>query len=334
MGNGWQIRIRRKGYPAVYETYRTKGAARRRIREIEHLMDEGKWRDSAQAATTTLGEALERYRHQITPWKKGATQEDQLCRRLQKRKLAEYSLANLRGKHLAEYRDQRLKEGRSRATVRNELAALHHLFEVARQEWGMEALDNPVKNVRKPKVPQGRDRRLKPGEEERILGKAREMDLELWVFLVVALETGMRSGEILDVTWGEVALDRKVIRKLDDTKNDGVRGVPLTTRAVQAFRSLGPEEEGRVFRWEKPNGVSQRFRDDLVASLNREAKEQGLEPIMDLRIHDLRHEATSRFFENTDFDLMEISEITGHRDLRMLKRYTHLRADRLAERLN
>jgi integrase len=52
-----------------------------------------------------------------------------------------------------------------------------------------------------------------------------------------------------------------------------------------------------------------------------------------LRFHDLRHEATSRLFENTDLDLMEIRAITGHKTLQMLVRYTHLRTARLADRL-
>jgi integrase len=53
----------------------------------------------------------------------------------------------------------------------------------------------------------------------------------------------------------------------------------------------------------------------------------------DIRFHDLRHEATSRFFENTDLDVMEVKAITGHKTLQMLSRYTHLRTARLADRL-
>lgn len=55
--------------------------------------------------------------------------------------------------------------------------------------------------------------------------------------------------------------------------------------------------------------------------------------IEDLRFHDLRHEAISRFFERTDLDVMEIKAITGHKTLQMLARYTHLRTARLADRL-
>ena len=53
---------------------------------------------------------------------------------------------------------------------------------------------------------------------------------------------------------------------------------------------------------------------------------------IDLRFHDLRHEATSRFFEK-GLNVMEVAAITGQKDLRMLQRYTHLRAEDLAKKL-
>ncbi len=54
--------------------------------------------------------------------------------------------------------------------------------------------------------------------------------------------------------------------------------------------------------------------------------------IKNLRLHDLRHEATTRFFE-LGLNIMEVSTITGHKDLKMLKRYTHLKAQDLALKL-
>ena len=54
--------------------------------------------------------------------------------------------------------------------------------------------------------------------------------------------------------------------------------------------------------------------------------------IKNLRLHDLRHEATTRFFE-LGLNIMEVSTITGHKDLKMLKRYTHLKAEDLALKL-
>ena len=55
--------------------------------------------------------------------------------------------------------------------------------------------------------------------------------------------------------------------------------------------------------------------------------------IADLRLHDLRHEATSRLAERLNGDVMALSAITGHKTLQMLKRYTHLKAEDLALRI-
>jgi integrase len=61
----------------------------------------------------------------------------------------------------------------------------------------------------------------------------------------------------------------------------------------------------------------------------RAAKKVGID---NLRFHDLRHEATSRFFEK-GLNVMKVAAITGHKDLRMLQRYTHLRTEDLAKKL-
>jgi integrase len=70
--------------------------------------------------------------------------------------------------------------------------------------------------------------------------------------------------------------------------------------------------------------------ESITQAMIKACKKVNLE---NLRFHDLRHEATSRLFENTDLDLMEIRAITGHKTLQMLVRYTHLRTARLADRL-
>lgn len=70
--------------------------------------------------------------------------------------------------------------------------------------------------------------------------------------------------------------------------------------------------------------------DAIIQAMEQARKKAGLQ---DLHFHDLRHEAISRLFENTDLDVMEIKTISGHRSMQMLARYSHLRAHRLADRL-
>ncbi len=184
----------------------------------------------------------------------------------------------------------------------------------------MEGLINPVAQIRKPRLPPGRNRRLEEGEEDRLMEECRE-SRSLWItpVVVIALETGMRLGEIVSLKWSEVDLATQVA-KLIDTKIGTGRDVPLSSRAVRTLQALPRSLDGRVF----PIGVAA-----VKSSFHAAVKRAELD---DLRFHDLRHEATIRFFER-ELDIMEVAAITGHKTLTMLKRYTHLRAADLARKL-
>jgi integrase len=161
---------------------------------------------------------------------------------------------------------------------------------------------------------------LQAGEEERLLtacGQAGTPWLKPMVQL--ALETGMRQGELLALTWDHIELGRRVARLLD-TKNGEARDVPLSSAAVTVLRDLTHCLDGRVFPLNK----------DQVAHFFTRAAAQA--ELVDLRFHDLRHEATSRLFE-LGLNPMEAAAVTGHKTLQMLKRYTHLRAEDLAAKL-
>ena len=131
----------------------------------------------------------------------------------------------------------------------------------------------------------------------------------------------MRRGEIAALEWKHIDLKKKTAY-LPRTKNDEERIVPLSPTAAQILENLGGGcTNGNVF------GVSATQITHTFIKACEKAK------IEDLTFHDLRHEATSRFFENTDLDVMEIKSITGHKTLQMLARYSHLRTHRLVNRL-
>ncbi|MGE4298941.1 MAG: site-specific integrase [Desulfovibrionaceae bacterium] len=130
----------------------------------------------------------------------------------------------------------------------------------------------------------------------------------------------MRRTEIATLTWFHVDLERRFVH-LPETKNGEARSVPLSPAALDILKRIPRNLKGSVFALSPEN---------ITRAMVRACKQAG---IADLRFHDLRHEATSRFFENTDLDLMEIKAITGHKSMQMLARYSHLRAHRLAERL-
>lgn len=166
-----------------------------------------------------------------------------------------------------------------------------------------------------------RNRRLQGDEEQRLLAACRDAR-NPWLshFVALAIETGMRRGELLGLRWSNVDLERR-IAFLPITKNGESRGVPLSTRAVAVHRGLPTSTDGR--------GFGELTKEALKQSFSRAVRRAGIEG---LRVHDLRHEATSRFFEK-GLNVMEVASVTGHKTLQMLKRYTHLSATDLAARL-
>ncbi len=178
-------------------------------------------------------------------------------------------------------------------------------------------MGNPVRQIRMPKLPSGRDRRLSSEELERIATAAGSK--EFGNLLRFAVETGMRRGEIVSMKWEQVDLKKQTLR-IPETKNDTPRTIPLSREALRILSDLPRRLEGSVWSF-ATNWLSLLFANSC--------KKAGIE---DLHFHDLRHEATSRLFEK-GFDTMEVRTITGHKTLQMLARYTHLRAEDLVERL-
>lgn len=274
-----------------------------------------------------LKKGLERYRSKISILKKGYAQEkyriDQICRSF----LGDKITREVTSVDIATYRDHRLQEINPRtkrtlspSTVRLEMSLLSNYFDIGRIEWGI-CGDNPVKNVRKPTPPPGRDRRLTPREERLILRYSHNhTNPSLYSIVVVALETAMRQGEILNLRWEHINLKTRIAH-LPDTKNGTKRDVPLSMKARDALIRMGAQLKGKVFSY-TAEGLKSTWRFMLIKL-----------GIQNLHFHDLRHEAISRLFELGSLDMMEVAAISGHKSLSMLKRYTHLKAQKLVRKL-
>ncbi len=314
----YQAHIRRRGYPAQVKTFDSKPAAQRWAREIESEMDRGVFVSRAEAESTTLGDALDRYLTEVSAHKKGKG-EASILRWWGALPLATRPLAAIRGKDVADAIRLKEQEGVGNKTVVIYLGLLSHLFNLARTVWGMESLRNPVEMVRRPRLPQGRTRRLVDGEEALLIESAKTYGGEIQYIIPWAIETAMRRGEIEAMRWEHV--DRKAhVLLVPETKTGTPRRVPMSTVARAVMGSLPRRIDGRMWSM-RPDSISQAF--------DRVCKVAGIEG---LTFHDLRHEATSRLFEK-GLNPMEVAAITGHKTLQMLKRYTHLRAEDLVERL-
>ncbi|MCY1266719.1 Phage integrase family protein [compost metagenome] len=333
-GEYWRVEIRRRGYKPIYRTFDTRQQAQQWARRTEGEMDAGVFVDRTEAERTTLREALERYQREIVPTKRYPKQENTRIARWLRHELAYRTLSALRGADFARYRDERLAAGRASNTVRLELQLVSHLYETARKEWGIEGLQNPLKNIRKPGGSNARDRRLQPGEYERIRKRLQASGNPYAAAAFdLAIETSLRQGSLFRLRWDWIDLDARMIRfpaEARATANKGVpAALPLSTRAVRVFEDLRAMAE-IAERASRPDGDV--FDTTANAVLCVWKRVLASLEIADLTWHDLRHEAVSRLFER-GFHPLEVASISGHRSMQMLKRYTHLKPEALLGRL-
>ena len=316
--NRWDVQIRKSGYPTICKTFSHKTDAQKWAVETERQIEVGEYAPADLANLDTLGALLAQYGAAISIKKRGHEAEVSRLTKMQRHKVAAVPLGKLKAFHIAQYRDDRLQYV-STTTVKKELQLISHSLDVGRREWGL-SVKNVAADVSKPVEPKGRDRRLELGEKQ-ILLEAVNQSRNIWLATLVelAIETGMRRGELLSIEWSDVDLDRRTIH-LENTKNGSPRTVPLSRRVLELLNAIPRDICGRVF---PINAVA------LRGLWRRACKRANIE---NLHFHDLRHEATSRFFEK-GLNVMEVAAITGHKDLRMLQRYTHLRAEDLAKKL-
>jgi len=347
----WEAQVRRRGYPATSKTFDTKAEAEAWAAMIESEMSRGVWASRAEAESTTLRELLDRYEREIVPTKKGQSQERSVIRAWHETALSLRAVACIRGADVAALRDEWLRSHEP-ATVLRRLSVLSHVFNVARREWGMESISNPVALIRKPAISNARSRRLAqlndkgfersgPSEVDRVIAASESRVLPMIIQL--AIETAMRRSEIVGLRWENLDLTRRVAH-LPATKNGTSRDVPLSSAAVAAIAQLLGQgdckqvpREGRVFSV-RDDAVTRAFERAVSRARNAyeaECREARVEPdkglLRNLRFHDLRHEAASRLAEV--YQLHELAKVTGHKDPRMLMRYYHPRAEDLAKKL-
>ncbi|MGI6856394.1 site-specific integrase [Mesorhizobium sp. 1B3] len=319
----WQAQVRRRGMKPRAKSFDSKLEAEKWARDLEAQVDRfGSAPDTKILESTTLGDLLERYQREVSPTKRGAVQEVQRIDVLRRHELAYRTMIGLSQQDIASFRDERLRLVAPSTAVR-ELAILSHVVEVSIRDWGLPLAKNVVKLVRRPIIQNERSRRLTGDEEQRLLDGCDSGKIPYFrTLLIVAIETGMRRGEILGLRWSDISHNRRVV-SLTMTKNGTNRDVPLSQRAF-----------GALMDWRARADVDQSTIFPMTAGGLEQAWYRLLKrvDINGLRFHDLRHEGVSRLFER-GLNVIEVSSISGHKEMRTLRRYTHLSADDLVARL-
>lgn len=318
----YRAQVSLKGYPSQSATFERKTDAKRWAQQTEAAIREGRHFKTTEAKRHTFRELVDRYIKDVIPTKgeQRHTQRAQL--EWWRSRIGDYTLADVTPALIAECRDELLngttRTGRRRspATANRYLAALSHCFSVAVREWGW-LDDSPMRKVRRPQEPRGRDRLLSDDERARLLNECQAISEPLYTIAVIALSTGARHGEIVGLKWEDVDLQRGAII-LRKTKNKEIRAVPLAGLALKLIKELGKVrriDSKFVFPGRRPG---QPFA--IRSPWARAVKAAGIE---NFRFHDLRHAAASYLAMN-GATLAEIAEILGHKTLQMVRRYSHM----------
>ena len=315
----YQANVRRKGYAPITNTFTSRLVAKRFIKSTEIAMEQG---DYAPRSSMTVDELMLRYEAEYLPTLKNGGDSHKWRVRLLKRYFNDLPLADLTPAHLAKYRDERQLKV-APLTVKRDLSVLSSAINTAVMEWDIPLDLNPVSKIRFKNADVPRDRRLQHGEEELLLNRAYPC---LKRQIIVAIETAMRQGEIYNIRKCDINFQNQTLQ-IPETKTDKPRTIPLSKRALKALTEQMRASGNVVQLTDRPIFDVNRWTE--WNRFTRLKEECGIE---DLRFHDLRHEATSRLFER-GFNVMEVASITGHENLKHLKRYTHIKPESLVARL-
>lgn len=318
----YRVQIRIKGRPVVRATFKRKTDAQKWKQITECSIRDGKYFKTAESRKHTLYEAICRYERDVLPNKHRAKQEQQL--KWWKERLGSYSLADITPSLIAEQRDKltqtMTKYGQKMAptTVLRYLAALSHVFTVTSVEWGW-IEESPLKKVSKPKVGLLRARFLSDEERDRLLKACKESpNTYLYPVVVLALATGMRKSEILNLTTSSTDIINGRIF-LEHTKNNDRRTIPLQGHALEVIKELIQQKRQNInYLFPSKKGcepIDVRF-----------PWEQALKKacISNFKFHDLRHSA-SEMLIRSGASLVELGLILGHRSFQTVtRRYSHI----------
>jgi len=274
-------------------------------------------------ATGTLRELSARYKSEVSETKRGAHWEvirlDMYAREYAD--LFNRKLTTIQREDIERVIKDRLKQVKP-STVNRDLNLIGNVFKYGRR-WRMMSHD-PMTDIKRPKDPEARNRRISDREIERLLVALNYSDdlqitsqrQKVAIAFLIALETAMRQGEIAKTRWSDVHIDeRYIFLPHTITKTAVSRNVPLSARAVELIGRLDHDKETML-------GVSA----GVVSTMFRAAVANcGIE---DLTFHDARHEATTRLAGK--LQVLDLARVTGHRDIKQLMTYYNKDARELA----
>lgn len=328
-GDAWRAIVRKEGQ-SKSASFDTKAEAIAWATATEAaILDGARVRPNGSVSKTTVADLFDRYSEEVSPTKRGGPWEQKRFTKLIRDfPVFQTPLNQFDATHVADWRDQRVTEVSAHSVCR-ELDLMSAAFTRGIKEWRLGLTINPMRLIQRPTKPPARKRRISQAEID-LITKQLKWDAESvpetvqqWVAFLfhLGIETAMRRGEMLRITWEHVHLDKSFIH-LPMTKNGDERDVPLSSRAKLLLKILSRGAPDDQMIPIKPSSQEVLFR--------RAVKDVG---IKGLRMHDSRREAASRFATKLD-NVLELSAVTGHKSLQMLKIYYAPTPQSLADKMD
>lgn len=325
-GNRYQAQIRMSGYPLQSKSFTTQAAAKAWARRIESSMDNGSFIDVSQPGSVVIEDIIqdlivsyERFNLPVAAPKRSALKQ-----------IADYfrgvSIHDLTVEDVLIFAAERRSKV-SASTLQKQMYYFKQAVKNSRIKLEEDAVQIATEELIKKKIILGsvwRDRRLEPREYELLIKAAKKH----WIrhAIDIAIESGMRQGEIHALKISDIDFNKGVIKVLrKDPKSEGGKKlckIPLLKGVREAILRAQNDIGGRdkLFKVKSSASISDKF-----ARLRRSLG------IKDLTFHDLRHEAISRMFEK-GMSVEQVRLVSGHTSLDQLSRYTNLKPEDIAKK--
>ncbi len=343
VGERWRAQIRIKGHPSVAQTFDKRAQAIAWADKAEGAMRNGGFSDARALADFSIADLLDRYTEEIgaiKPFGRSKLGALEMIRR----HMGAITLASLNDDAIIAYAKKRAAIGAGGVTISLELTYLGGILKVARSLWKLPYHARPIEDARPSLkllglIRKSSERDRRPTEEELsticgFFNRKTRQQIPMADIIQFAVATAMRASEITSLRWADLDHEHRTIvirdRKHPNEKIGNNQTVPLLGEAY-AIVMRQPKREVPSEHKRRPGATGEPHPNELIFPYNAHSfssifpRACSANDIKDLRFHDLRHEGVSRLFEQ-GYRIEQVALVSGHRDWKMLRRYTQVRA--------
>ncbi|WP_421930905.1 integrase [Phenylobacterium sp.] len=333
----WRVQVRRKGR-TVSETFVRYDDAKKWGLDAERQIDRGETPTLSKVGKLqSFGDLIDLHIADMTDVGKPPGRSKDATLAMLKRRLGSRNMVELDRERLLSFGLERAAEGAGPMTLSIDIGMIKLILSHAAAVHGLPVRVEPVDLARIALkrlglVGKGKERDRRPTDEEleklcaHFDGNPRQI-IPMSRIIKFAVATAMRQEEICRVTWSDLNERTKMLtirdRKDPREKKGNDQRIPLLS--VSGFDALALIEEQRAIRGNEDDRIFPYAHKSAGTAFTRACQDLKIE---DLHFHDLRHEGTSRLFE-AGFEIQQVALVTGHKDWKMLRRYTHLRPEAL-----